>query len=230
MKVALCLSGQARFLEACYYESMKPYILDILHPDVFIHTWDTSNMVGKYFTNGNDWVMGDIIPGNLMGTVVSLYQPINCIIEPQIQFESNKWSERLMPSIKSDHLYSMFYSIYKSNELKKQYEQKNNFVYDWVIRVRFDLALPSGPLILDKLDNNSLWVATGCFDNKNGYLDSLGYSHSKIMDIYSDTFNHIDNIINANPTMGICGEYILRKHIDDNQIPVLETGTHRVYR
>ena len=35
MKIALCLSGQARFLEACYYESMKPNIIDDLNPDVF---------------------------------------------------------------------------------------------------------------------------------------------------------------------------------------------------
>jgi hypothetical protein len=230
MKVALCLSGQARFLEICYYESMKPYILEAFNPDVFIHTWDISNMVGEHFRNGNDWAMGDKIPKNLMETMLTLYNPVNCIIEPQIQFESNKWSNRLMPSIKSDHLYSMFYSIYKSNELKKQYEQKNNFIYDWVIRIRFDMAIPSGPLPLNKLDNNFLWVATGCFDNNNGYLDSLGYSHSKIMDIYSDTFNHIDDIIDKNPNMGVCGEYVLRKHIDGNQIPVAEIGTHKCYR
>ena len=35
MKIALCLSGQARFLEACYYESMKPNIIDDLNPDVY---------------------------------------------------------------------------------------------------------------------------------------------------------------------------------------------------
>jgi len=230
MKVALCLSGQARFLETCYYESMKPYILDVFNPDVFIHTWDTSNMVGKYFTNGNDWIMGDKIPENLMETMITLYKPTCYTIEPQIPFESNKWSERLMPSIKSNHLYSMFYSIYKSNELKKQYEQKNNFIYDWVIRIRFDMALPSGPLSLNELDNNFLWVATGCFDNNNGYLDSLGYSNSRIMDIYSNTFNYIDNIIDTNPTMGVCGEYVLRKHIDNNQIQVSKIGTHKAYR
>jgi hypothetical protein len=230
MKTALCLSGQARFLEKCYYESMKPNILDILKPDVFIHTWDVSSMAGHYFINGSNQIMGDKIPENLMEKVIELYQPTKHIIEHQIFFEQEKWKERLMLSIKSDHLYSMFYSIYKSNELKKQYEKENNFTYDWVIRIRFDMALPSGPLFLDKLDNNVLWVATGCFDNTNGYLDSLGYSNSKIMDIYSDTFNHIDNIINENPSMGICGEYVLRKHIDCNKILVLENGTHKAYR
>jgi hypothetical protein len=33
----------------------------------------------------------------------------------------------------------MYYSIYKSNELKKQYEIENNFKYDYVIRLRMDV-------------------------------------------------------------------------------------------
>jgi hypothetical protein len=230
MKVALCLSGQARFLETCYYESMKPNLIDDLNPDVFIHTWDTSTMVGQHFKSGGGGIMGDKIPSNLMETVVNLYQPKKYIIEPQKYFESDKWSSRLMWGIKSDHLCSMFYSIHESNKLKKQYEYENNFIYDWVIRIRFDMAIPSGPLNLNELNNNHLWVATGCFDNVNGYLDSLGYSSSQIMDIYSDTFNHIDYIADNNPNMGICGEYVLRKHIDKNNILVMEIGNHRAYR
>jgi hypothetical protein len=162
--------------------------------------------------------------------MVSLYKPKKHIIEPQKYFEPNKWSNRLMPSIKSDHMCSMFYSINESNKLKKQYEEENNFIYDWVIRIRFDMAIPSGPLNLNNLNNNHLWVATGCFDGENGYLDSLGYSSSQIMDVYSDVFNHIDEITSENPTMGICGEYVLRKHIDKNNISVKENGTHSAYR
>jgi hypothetical protein len=209
---------------------MKPNIIDNLNPDVFIHTWDVSDRIGQHFLNGNGFTMGEKIPSNLMETMLNLYQPKQHVIEPQKLFESNKWSSRLMPSIKSDHLYSMFYSIHESNKLKKQYEYKNNFTYDWVIRIRFDMAIPSGPLNLSKLDNNYLWVATGCFDNINGYLDSLGYSNSQIMDTYSDTFNYVDYIADNNPNMGICGEYVLRKHLDKNNISVMEIGTHNAYR
>ncbi len=184
----------------------------------------------KHFKSGGGGIMGDKIPSNLMETMVNLYQPKKYIIEPQKYFESDKWGSRLMLGIKSDHLCSMFYSIHESNKLKKQYEYENNFIYDWVIRIRFDMAIPSGPLNLNELDNNHLWVATGCFDNVNGYLDSLGYSSSQIMDIYSDTFNHIDYIIGNNPNMGICGEYVLRKHIDKNNISVMEIGNHKAYR
>jgi hypothetical protein len=230
MKVALCLSGQARFLEACYFESMKPYILDVHKPDVFIHTWDVSDKIGQFFTNGSDHAMGGPITENLMDQMLTLYKPTKHIIAKQVLFESNKWVDRVMPTIKSDHMYSMFYSIQQSNNLKKLYEQENNFKYDWVIRIRFDMALPSGPLPLENLDNSKLWGATGCFDSTNGYLDSFGYSNSNIMDIYADTFNHIDTIVDNNPHMGICGEYVLRKFIDQNGISVSEIGTHKAYR
>lgn len=230
MRVALCLSGQARFLEVCYNESMKPNLLDPLKPDVFIHTWDVSDKIGQSFINGGNHVMGDPITEDLMDKMLDLYKPTKYLIEPQKSFEAGKWSSRLMPGIKSDHLYSMFYSIKQSNELKKQVELEQGFKYDWVIRIRFDMAIPSGPLNLHSLSNDKLWVATGCFDRVNGYLDSFGYSNSNTMDIYSNTYNHIDEIVEGNPTMGICGEYILRKHLDSNKIQVSETGTHKAYR
>lgn len=230
MKVALCLSGQARFLSECFYESMKPNILDVYHPDVFIHTWDTLNMSGKFFINGGNHVMGKEIPENLMQVMLELYKPTRYLIQSQKVFESGKWSGRLMPGIKSDHLLSMFYSIKQSNDLKQKYEQENNFTYDWVIRIRFDMALPSGPLTLEELDSNYLWVATGCFDRTNGYLDSFGYSNSANMDIYAQTYDNVIPIIENNPKMGICGEYVLRKHLDSKNIKVREIGTHKAYR
>lgn len=229
MKVALCLSGQARFLEACYYDSIKPNILDRFHPDVFIHTWDSADSIGKPFINGGGHIMGEPIRDGLMNKMLELYNPTSYIIEPQLPFEFGKWADRLMPGIRSDYMYSMFYSIYRSNELKKQYEQETSSTYDWVIRSRFDIATPSGPLPLPSLDSNMLYVAGDGFDTENGYLDSLAFSNSEIMDIYSSTYNQIDNIAD-NTDIRICGEYILRKHIDSNNIQVAEQGTHKLYR
>lgn len=229
MKVALCLSGQARFLEACYYDSIKPNILDKFYPDVFIHTWDPTDNVGKPFINGGGHAMGEPVSGDLISRMLELYNPTSYIVEPQVPFEFGKWPDRLMPGIRSDYMYSMFYSIYKSNELKKHHEQKISDTYDWVIRSRFDVATPSGPLPLHSLDNNKLYVAGGCFDPGSGYLDSFAFSSSEIMDVYSDTYNQIDNIANSTD-IRICGEYVLRNHIDSNNIEVTEQGTHTLYR
>ena len=39
MKIALCLSGQSRFLEQAYDEIIHPYLLKNNQVDVFIHSW-----------------------------------------------------------------------------------------------------------------------------------------------------------------------------------------------
>ena len=229
MKAALCLSGQLRFLETCYYESMKPNILDTLRPDVFVHTWDPNDHVGKFFINSGGHTMGSPVQGGLVDKMVELYNPKKYVVEPQKEFEFGKWSDRTMPGIRSDYLYSMFYSGYKANQLRVEHEQEVGQLYDWVIRARFDIALPSGPLQLDALDNQALYVLQGCFDNQRGYLDSFAYSNSKIMNTYADLFNQIDTIMNTTD-IRFCGEYLLRSHIDANNIPVIERGAHKLYR
>jgi len=230
MRVALCLSGQARFLETCYHESMKPNIIDVYHPDVFIHTWDPTDNIGKPFINGGGFAMGDPIGSTLIDDMLTLYNPLKVVVEPQVSFEYGKWANRLMSGIRSDHLYSMFYSVQKANELKKQTELEGDFKYDWVIRIRFDMALPGGIPQLSSLDSSKLWVANGCFDTTNGYLDSFGYSSSEIMDVYANIYNSIDHIADNNPDMNICGEYILRKYIDGHNIEVSQIGSHKAYR
>ena len=50
MKIALCLSGQARFVEQCYNEVLYPYVLEGNNIDIFIHTWDIDkSQINKHF-------------------------------------------------------------------------------------------------------------------------------------------------------------------------------------
>lgn len=57
-------------------------------------------------------------------------------------FDMNKHSKHNYEDL-SKHIIqqnsSMFYSIYKCNQLKEEYAVKNGFTYDCVIRMRFDL-------------------------------------------------------------------------------------------
>lgn len=229
MRIALCLSGQLRFVEQGYYESIKPNILELGNVDVFIHTWNISpEQVGKPFINGGGHPMGEPVKSTIAADTQRLYQPSRMIVEPQIQFESGKWADRTT-WYKSEYMLSMFYSIYAANELKKSYEQEHSFKYDWVIRSRFDITTPSGKLPLHSLNSSNLYIPTGGFDTINGYLDSLAYSNSENMDIYSNTYNNVHSIMES-PDMRLVGEYVLRKHLDNNNLSVLEIGTHKLYR
>ena len=102
-----------------------------------------------------------------------------------------------------------------------------DFKYDIVIRSRFDIKLNKK---LDfSLDMNKLQIPFDCFDTSNGYVDCIGYSSSDIMDLYSETFNNIDSIMEKY-NMRLCGEYVLRKQIDDNGIQVGQNFSHSLYR
>lgn len=229
-KIALCLSGQLRFVREGYNEVINPFVLNENNIDVFIHTWQIEDdQVGKPFINGGGFIQGDPVSKQVEIDAICLYKPVRHIIEKQIPFEFGKYAERSMPGNRSDHQYSMFYSIFKSNELKKEYEKQNNFTYDFVIRSRFDVKLNS------KVDftvpDDKMYLPSGCFDPYNGYVDCFGYSNSKLMDIYSDLYNNIDNIMatTIDPWHCFCGEYLLRRHIDSHKINVEQNYWHSLF-
>jgi len=229
MRIALCLSGQARFVEQGYNEVLYPFILKDNNIDVFIHTWDIDEyQIGNQFLAGNQHPVGNPITIDLIDNTLRLYNPKKHIIESQKYFPDISWTPNHMPGFYSKNAYSMFYSIYQSNELKKEYEIKNNFKYDWVIRSRFDIKLDSR-INFSEFDNNLINNPNGCFNDTYGYTDCFAFSNSKNMDIYSDTYNHIDDCIN-DPTLSLCGEYILRRWIDNNNIPVVSSIWHSLYR
>lgn len=228
MKIALCLSGQLRFLQQGYAENIFPFILQGNDIDVFIHTWAIDDeQDGKSYINGGGFAMGSPVNKSYMLDALNLYRPVKYLIQQQIPFENGKYPERTMPGIKSHNLFSMFYSIYKSNQLKTEYEKENNFTYDIVIRCRFDIKLDKK--IDLTVDMSKIYLPFNCFDTSNGYVDSVGYSSSNNMDIYSATFNNIDTIM-TNYDIGFCGEYILRKQLDSNNLQINNTFWHSLYR
>ena len=87
MKIALCLSGQARFVEQGYREVIYPYILENNTIDVFIHSWDiTPEQVGSKFLAGDIHPIGELIPPDLISQTLNLYKPVSYIFEEQLNF------------------------------------------------------------------------------------------------------------------------------------------------
>jgi hypothetical protein len=149
MKIALCLSGYFdSFKDGSSkgqdgYEYMQRQIFN--HPaadegiDVFFHNWEP----------------------HLEDHITKIYEPKGYIVEPQIDFvevaEHNKVSRRHLDPynqlgnwtmtskqgagyVGPERLLSQYYSTQKSFELKKEYEEENDFKYDCVIKSRFDLG------------------------------------------------------------------------------------------
>lgn len=127
MRAAFCLSGKVggiagkdglgRYVDfAKCAETYFKHIINKNNCDVFMHCWDT----------------------RLEKQLVNLYHPVSHKFEPQIRFKTKSTYHRDMKD--EFIIQSKWYSVREVIKLKQEYEQKNNFIYDWVMLCRYDLV------------------------------------------------------------------------------------------
>lgn len=227
MKIALCLSGQPRFIKIGY-KFIKKYLLDPNTKDeidIFLHAWYNPEDVGKSYNSAQPYPYGYVghVEQDTDKFLIDKFNPKGFLIEPQIDFKeySKNFSEH--PTAKKDIMSSIFYSFYKSNDLKKQYEKENNFIYDLVIRTRYDLAYHS-PIIFSEHPQALEKVAVlknyqedqDAFNCINKPMpDIFSFSNSKNMDIFCNVFPNMELI---NPYLDVpfgeryLGEWVRNKN------------------
>ena len=253
MKVAVCLSGQPRKALETY-----PYIYNnIILPnnaDVFIHMnydKDTCYIEKTHMDSGVCNYEKDIDIH-----LIELYKPKGVLIESPRNFQKPNFNvpeKRIENVMKMNshknlsrddakkhiikQLLSMYYSIYKSNELKELYATENGIVYDYVIRLRFDF-LPHQPLLCSHLDPKYIYyVEMGQQDNL--ISDWMNIGSNATMNVYASLYLHIDYLNtftyykkyerldnNLEPS-DICGglyEYMLRDLMTLHKIPKYGLG------
>ena len=175
MKVALCISGQSRTYRKAY-EYYKNNLIDIFDTDIFIHTWQDKNT----------------------DDLVTIYNPKN--FKAEIQFSDNfakRYERDFGENFTSSTLFQ-FNSLFKCNELKKQCEIENNFIYDAVIRTRFDFGLNFIP-DLNSLEKDKIYLPCDWGDRgeqEKFCSDYFAYGSSYVMDRYSSTFINLDYLYN----------------------------------
>lgn len=192
MKVAVCLSGQLRWVEECYKE-INNKIIAPNNADVFIHSWYSDTLADKVFTEHgqNSLFYKGQLQKNADKLAVKLYKPLNSIFEEQKDFSDLSKNIDISPySTPAINQFSMFYSIFKCNQLKKQHEIDNKFIYDAVIRCRFDLQ-PYQNFKAENFDLNVINAKSDCRHTSYCINDHFAISNSKNMDVYSDTYNYL---------------------------------------
>tara|TARA_R100000805_G_C3626347_1_gene137830 strand:- start:7342 stop:7992 length:651 start_codon:yes stop_codon:yes gene_type:complete len=198
MKIAVCFSGQIRSFNLVK-DSMKKFLLNDPNIDVFCHTYyryDNSDYVN--FTDPHTPIYGNFGDINL-NELIDLFKPKSFKFEPPNYPENAK---------------SMFNSIYESNELKKQYEEANDFKYDIVVRGRYDLLFNTS--IDYVIDNNIHLIERP--GGRGGINDWYAYGNSHNMDIYSSVFpcyKHTEKVKEIGP------EKLLGEHVYNNGISVV---------
>jgi hypothetical protein len=219
MKIAICLSGQPRNFNVSF-DSLKEFYFPKYDCDVFIHTWKDK----QYNSQFSDKVVEN--KSNLHGDYINLFNPKKIMIEDQILFDPQGVKDPTW-GCKLDSVMSMFYSIQICNSLRRRYEVENNFKYDFVLRIRTDVRLIRHIPVEEIVSNNIAlfdWTQNGTY-NERGYSDVFAIGNSDVMTVYSEAFNSIPHYLYGDstwvfPDSKLRNEYLLRRHIDVNKIPV----------
>jgi len=200
-KTAICLSGQPRFIEDGFLTFSKN-LVGFKDMDIFIHSWDNS-------LPGNNDKLTDVEDVN---NVFNFYEPKDYIVEEQrIDIAPDGLSHKEFVH------YSMFYSMYIANKLKIDWEIKNNFKYDCVIKSRFDLALLEELNVFD-YNLNQINSPDVC-GNPKVISDWFNFSNSKNMDIYLDVYNNMQEY-KKQGIMMTSGEELFTHHYKRNNLKI----------
>jgi hypothetical protein len=180
MRIALCLSGQARAFNQGY-EFVHKNLLKDNDVTVFIHTWESleaHEAIIKY--QARTWQIDPALTNDLSKyTNVPPPQPNWKVKDPA----RSTWNQ--------------LYGIMICNSLKSEFELLYDMKFDWVIRSRFDFALNT-TIDFKHLDNTKLYIPncriTPARDFGN---DQFAFSSSENMDKYADTYNHLDKFYDS---------------------------------
>ena len=216
-KVAICMSGQPRFFKKC----VKNILFTLVHyydADVFCHLWASDNKAGT----------PNLDKEQVRQEAIDAYQPKAIEVE-DFCLETHCVNAEMRQKYKdpNDYWYgfrtpttiSHYYSLYRCNELKKQYEQQQQFTYDVVIHIRPDLQLYQPIVTLNELqsiDLHGVWMHTkssSCNVNPAVYFGS-----SEMMDIVCSAWTKFDEYYKRG--MIIFDEQVLYDHITINQVPL----------
>jgi hypothetical protein len=217
MKIALCLSGQPRFIK-----EVSPYILKNVcegyDVDTFFHFWFDEDLINKPYKYGGNggWIDQRIDP-NAINDAINIYNPKNYKVEPSKKFYDNfiktdycfrdngeliswtkHWKESNEPDYRNrmvNNTLSNFYSMNQVLLLKKEEEYKNNKKYDYVIRMRSDCVIHT-KLIYESYDNNKVHY-TGILNQPDKMVaDWINFGNSINMDVFMGIFSMFDKILN----------------------------------
>jgi len=147
-RIAIQLFGHLRTYKECHKSLLekiaKSNEKNGYEVDIFIHSWNTLNQEN----NRSGFVSDDLVKefGDSKTEEISrLYKAKKVLIEEQKTIKNQKIKLLLNEKqgdiifLDSKNVYNMYHSIFKVNELRKEYESENNIEYDFVIQTRPDI-------------------------------------------------------------------------------------------
>jgi len=185
LKIAIEFYGHARSFRATADNIVDNLIKPHNNPDIFIHTWDETDHSDKTWHNPNGEKRGIKFTDEDIEFIKTKYNPKKMLIEPQLKLEKNpilimKMTERETPL---SNIVNIFYTKWKSNQLRLEYEKENDIKYDYVIQARLDMFFNRHFNIKDyvyqvTLNQNPIEVFEGdeVFYSQDAYCRSTVYA------------------------------------------------------
>ena len=240
MKVALCMSGQPRFLERCF-PSIKKNVIDVNSPDVFLHTWSYEGESEPYKYGGDGGWKDQRIASTDHERAIEMYQPLRHQVDNSQKFympsvsltrgldfyspgtdkeaeEAGMTRDDYEKFLLSNCL-SMWSSIHKSFQLLHEYTLETGIEYDAVVRCRFDVEVNT-PLLMSSFDQRYMYAIE--MGKQYGHIaDWINFSSYANMMVYSSTYLHYRKIyddIEASNSHPICNEMALAANLARNGV------------
>jgi len=194
-RIAVCISGQIR-TGVYTTESLKKFFGDMLpNLDFFIHTWTTETVSPHGLRDPDEQLNTAIeVSQYKIDHVTEFYKPKLMIVDNYTEYE-----KKYIKLIEDRYgMYGVCYSsipllqtIYESNKLKIQYENKVGEQYPLVIRMRFDQVFEQQHRLINEIryiaDRQDLFYVSDP-NNKlpNEIEDLFWISNSNNMNIISE--------------------------------------------
>lgn len=194
--------------------------MDIVHPDIFIHTWRyIKSQEQPHFDIEGSWRYPD---EGSVEDFINLYQPRSYAIEPfgeeqEKKFYNAKYEKNKHPHASISRYLCMLYKIYECHKMCINYATLNNFKYDLIIKARSDIELSRS---FDLKDAEKAIKERVLFSDvvlSNGLVsDILFFGNPEVMETVANLHlgleTHFDEGIQFNT------EKILPHHLNDHRI------------
>lgn len=128
--------------ESFFINFLQPLYYDGYTVDVFIHTWNKSDTDDVTWHNPTGENRGEEVQSKQIQDIIEKYRPKKIIIDTPFDIANEiVIKEKLANNSRSyNSIISCFYSRYKVNELRKEYEKAQGVEYEWVVQTRFDIS------------------------------------------------------------------------------------------
>lgn len=211
VRVALCFSGLPRFVFETH-RYWKHCLLDVYKPDVFIHTWQTTE-----FDPNNFW---------------SLYNPRVLTWETPKQYDVSLYKERIWAyrTVPQNQV-AQYTGIKRAIQSALEYQNALGFEYDVIIRARFDWFLAHVDLELNSCVNVAHTPGLNGHrfkfmgEEHLGISDQFAYGSAKTMAVYSQLVDNMP-LLYTDYGVDFCGELFLKSHLLLNNIEVKQHHWH----